>query len=472
LSGVTSWHTGENFSLGEGDQADLGNTFDTERPNYAPNAPGCNNNPYANQSVSQWINLNCFTASTYGTVGNNGRNNLLAPGYAETDIGLTKNTRINERLTLQFRAEIFNIFNHPNFSVPGIFGTGPTIINAGTSCGPTTTYGSAAATASGAPLVRVVNLSKEFAAGSTGIIGGKKLSIKAVAGVNLEIQPGETLGLVGESGSGKSTLGRLILKLLEPTEGAVYFDGRDLSTLGRAELRTLRQQMQLVFQDPYASLNPRMRVRSIVGEGIEIHNLARGSEKERRIAELLAMVGMSADAMDRLPHEFSGGQRQRIGIARALAVNPRFLVLDEPVSALDVSIQAQIINLLQDLQEKLKLTYLFIAHDLRVVEHISNRVAIMYLGKIVEIASRDEIYLNPRHPYTRALLSAIPTIDTTNKPERIKLPGEMPSPMNPPSGCAFHPRCPYAKDVCTNVEPKLESGRGGHAVACHVFPAP
>jgi len=325
--------------------------------------------------------------------------------------------------------------------------------------------------ATGAPLVRVVDLSKEFPAGSTGIVGGTKLSIKAVTGVNLEIEPGETLGLVGESGSGKSTLGRLILKLIEPTAGAVYFDGRNLSTLGRAELRTLRRQMQLVFQDPYASLNPRMRVRSIVGEGIEIHKLARGREKEARIAELLAMVGMSADAMDRLPHEFSGGQRQRIGIARALAVNPRFLVLDEPVSALDVSIQAQIINLLQDLQEKLKLTYLFIAHDLRVVEHISNRVAIMYLGKIVEIASRDEIYQNPRHPYTRALLSAIPSIDPAHRPERIKLPGEMPSPMNPPSGCAFHPRCPYAKDVCDSVEPKLEAGRGGHAVACHVFPA-
>jgi peptide/nickel transport system ATP-binding protein len=337
---------------------------------------------------------------------------------------------------------------------------------------PIAATGTSAAAASGGALVRVERLSKEFPAGSTGVIGGKKLSIKAVAGVNLEIQAGETVGLVGESGSGKSTLGRLILKLLEPTEGAVYFDGRDLATLGRTELRTLRQQMQLVFQDPYASLNPRMRVRSIVGEGIDIHKLARGREREARIAELLAMVGMSADAMDRLPHEFSGGQRQRIGIARALAVNPRFLVLDEPVSALDVSIQAQIINLLQDLQERLKLTYLFIAHDLRVVEHISNRVAIMYLGKIVEIASRDEIYLNPRHPYTRALLSAIPTIDAAHKPERIKLPGEMPSPMNPPPGCAFHPRCPYAKDVCRSVEPKLETGRGGHAVACHVFPAP
>ncbi len=324
----------------------------------------------------------------------------------------------------------------------------------------------------GAALVRVENISKEFPAGTTGIIGGTRLTVKAVQNVNVEISPGETLGLVGESGSGKSTLGRLILKLLEPTEGKVYFDGRDLSTIGRAELRALRREMQLVFQDPYASLNPRMRVRSIVGEGIEIHKLARGREKENRIVELLNMVGMGADAMDRFPHEFSGGQRQRIGIARALAVNPRFLVLDEPVSALDVSIQAQIINLLQDLQEKLNLTYLFIAHDLRVVEHISNRVAIMYLGKIVEIASRDEIYLRPHHPYTRALLSAIPTVDTAHKPERIKLPGEMPSPMNPPPGCAFHPRCPYAKDVCRTLEPRLETGRGGHAVACHVFPAP
>ncbi|MGH7918229.1 MAG: ABC transporter ATP-binding protein, partial [Candidatus Binataceae bacterium] len=285
---------------------------------------------------------------------------------------------------------------------------------------------SAPAPATASPLVQCVKLRKEYPAGSEDLLGRQKLTVKAVDGVDLGVEPGETMGLVGESGSGKSTLGRLLLKLIEPTSGKVLFDGRDLASLSRRELRHLRRQMQLVFQDPYASLNPRMRVRAIVGEGIDIHRLARGREREQRIVKLMAMVGMGVDALDRYPHEFSGGQRQRIGIARALAVEPRFLVLDEPVSALDVSIQAQIINLLQDLQEQLKLTYLFIAHDLRVVEHISQRVAIMYLGKIVEMADRDEIYANPHHPYTRALLSAIPTIKAAERGGRTKLPGEMP----------------------------------------------
>jgi oligopeptide transport system ATP-binding protein len=337
---------------------------------------------------------------------------------------------------------------------------------------PTAHAASAPAELAGAKtLVRCIGLRKEFPAGTEGLITRKRLTVKAVDCVDLEIFSGETLGLVGESGSGKSTLGRLILRLLEPTAGRIIFDGRDLASLTRAQLRRLRREMQLVFQDPFASLDPRMRVRAIVGEGIEIHHLARGREKEERIRELLGLVGIGPEALDRYPHEFSGGQRQRIGIARALAVGPRFLVLDEPVSALDVSIQAQIINLLQDLQERLHLTYLFIAHDLRVVEHISQRVAIMYLGKIVELAERRELYLNPLHPYTRALLSSIPVVDAAERVERIKLLGEAPSALNPPSGCSFHPRCAYAKDICRQTEPPMSAGRGGHAVACHVFPA-
>jgi oligopeptide/dipeptide ABC transporter ATP-binding protein len=299
---------------------------------------------------------------------------------------------------------------------------------------------------------------------------GRRAYVRAVDGVSLEAHEGETLGIVGESGCGKSTLGRLALRLLEPTAGQVLFDGQDLGTLKAAELRRRRREMQIVFQDPHGSLNPRMRVGDIVGEGIDIHRLATGAERRRRILALLERVGLRADAYDRYSHEFSGGQRQRIGIARALAVGPRLIVADEPVSALDVSIQAQIINLLQDLQEERRLTYLFIAHDLRVVEHISHRVGIMYLGRIVELADRATIYGNPRHPYTRALLSAIPTPDPEVKRERMTLPGETPSPIAPPSGCAFHPRCPFAEARCRTEEPALIAA-GAHAVACHVFPA-
>ncbi len=319
------------------------------------------------------------------------------------------------------------------------------------------------------PLVETRNLKKHFPVRS-GLFGPRQF-VRAVDGITLSVRPGETLGIVGESGCGKSTLGRLLLRLLEPTEGEVWFAGENLQQLSAPALRQKRREMQIIFQDPYGSLNPRMRVGKIVGEGLEIHKLANGSEKKRRVLELLERVGLRPDAYDRYPHEFSGGQRQRIGIARALAVQPRLIVADEPVSALDVSIQAQIVNLLQDLQEEMGLTFVFIAHDLRVVEHISHWVAIMYLGKIVESADSTELYRNPRHPYTRALLSAVPVPDPTTRRERMLLPGDVPSPIHPPPGCPFHPRCPYVEERCRRERPRLVVGHADHAVACHVFPA-
>ncbi len=317
-------------------------------------------------------------------------------------------------------------------------------------------------------LLEIRDLKKHFPVGD-GLFSRGKGVVKAVDGVSLTVNEGETLGLVGESGCGKSTLGRAILRLIEPTGGEVNFHGRNLLALSQRELRDMRREMQIIFQDPYASLNPRMRVGDIVGEGLEIHQLAKGKAKRDRVMELLHQVGLREDHFDRYPHEFSGGQRQRIGIARALAVSPKFIVCDEPVSSLDVSIQAQIINLLQELQEKMHLTYLFISHDLRVVEHISHRVAIMYLGKVVEIANSETIYRDAKHPYTRALLSAVPLPDTERKKERVVLEGDVPSPVNPPPGCAFHPRCSYREPVCSQAEPSLAFGADGHGVSCHVF---
>ncbi len=317
-------------------------------------------------------------------------------------------------------------------------------------------------------LLEIHNLKKHFPVGS-GLFSRDKGVVKAVDGVTLAVEEGETLGIVGESGCGKSTLGRTILRLIEPTSGEVYFEGKNLLSISQRQLRDMRRQMQIIFQDPYASLNPRMRVGDIVGEGLEIHKLAKGKAKRDRVIELLDQVGLREEHYGRYPHEFSGGQRQRIGIARALAVSPRFIVCDEPVSSLDVSIQAQIINLLQELQEKMHLTYFFISHDLRVVEHISHRVAIMYLGKIVEIARSETIYQDAKHPYTRALLSAVPITDTSRKKERVILQGDVPSPVNPPSGCTFHPRCSYREAICDKTEPQLEFDAGRHGVSCHVF---
>jgi len=318
------------------------------------------------------------------------------------------------------------------------------------------------------PLVEVRDLKKYYPV-KKGVWARESATLRAVDGVSFEIQRGRTLGLVGESGCGKSTVARLILRLVEPTAGEVYFDKTSVFRANKDELRKLRRKMQIVFQDPYSSLNPRMPVEEIVGEGLTIHGLARGKEKKERVAALLEMVGLGREHMGRYPHEFSGGQRQRIGIARALAVGPEFLIADEPVSALDVSIQAQVINLFEDLQKELGLTYLFIAHDLRVVKHISDRVAVMYLGRIVELAEGNELYRNPLHPYTQALLSAIPVTDPQTKRKRMLVEGDPPSPIHIPPGCRFHPRCPKRFEPCDQEEPVLREVAPGHWVSCHLY---
>ena len=316
-------------------------------------------------------------------------------------------------------------------------------------------------------LIKVENLKKHFPV-KKGVFSRVVGQVRAVDGVSFEVKKQETLGLVGESGCGKTTVGRTILRLLEPTAGKVMFDGVNIFELGKSDLRPMRRRMQIIFQDPYASLNPRMTVEQIVGEGLDIHGNANGSKRRDSVVAILERVGLQTEHLNRYPHEFSGGQRQRIGIARALILNPDFVVCDEAVSALDVSIQAQIINLLEELQAEMKLSYLFIAHDLNVVRHISDHVAVMYLGKVVEYAETEELFNNPLHPYTKALLSAIPIPDPTTKRKRIILPGSVPSPINPPSGCTFHPRCPVAEARCKTDVPEWREVRPGHWATCHL----
>ncbi|MGG4455893.1 ABC transporter ATP-binding protein [Brevibacillus porteri] len=317
------------------------------------------------------------------------------------------------------------------------------------------------------PLLEVKGLQQHFPI-KGGFLKRKTGHVKAVDGIDLTVYPGETLGIVGESGCGKSTTGRTILRLLEPTAGEVWFDGKDLAKLPKEEMRVMRRNLQMIFQDPYASLNPRMTIKQILMESLMVHNIGTKAEREKVIEEIIQVVGLRKEHLNRHPHDFSGGQRQRIGIARALVVKPKLIIADEPVSALDVSIQSQVLNLLKDLKKEFNLTLMFISHDLSVVKHLCDRIAVMYLGRIVEIADKRTLFENPSHPYTRALLSAVPAAKPRQKRERILLTGDLPSPANPPSGCTFHPRCPYATETCKTQVPSLSDIGKGQLVSCHL----